>query len=341
MKTIYFDLDDTLFFRKDAFSIAFDNFFQNKYSDLKDTANDRCRIRGDEVFYQAQNETITTEENYIYRYQKGFSDVGIEITKEQALEFYNSYQNALDNLKLNPDVISMLQYAKANFEKLGIITNGESSHQRDKIKNLGLDQWIDSDLIVISGEHGCAKPDKHLFEIAAQKANKKNNDLIIIGDSLQNDIIPAYEMGWHTIWINLYEETTQPPEYEVKYVKEIQTIFEFYKDVDDVKTQQTNDEYLKDEADELLESCEREIEQNNFDEAVKKFKAALSANGDQTSFFFSNVIWLLKEQEKINFTKDEIYSGNGITPESREVLLSLTDQDIKSALEAYAENNKK
>jgi len=186
-------------------------------------------MRGDEVFYQAQDGTITTEEMYIYRFQNGFRDVGIEITPEQALEFLRLYKKSLYELKLNPDVISLLDYAKENFEKLGIITNGESVHQRNKIKKFGLDQWIDSNLIVISGEHGCPKPDKRLFEIAAKKANKKTNDLIIIGDSLQNDIIPANELGWHSIWINLYNETSKPPEYEVKDVNEIQNIFELQK----------------------------------------------------------------------------------------------------------------
>eukprot|EP00833_Pecoramyces_ruminatium_P000860 jgi/Orpsp1_1/1174892/evm.model.c7180000051859.1 len=228
MKTIFFDLDDTLYFRRDAFYIAFNEFFKGNYSDLKATANDRCRIRGDEVFYQSQDGTITIEEMYIYRYQNGFGDVGLKITPEQALEFLKLYKNALYNLKLNPEVIAMLNYAKANFEKLGIITNGESHHQRNKIKNLGLDQWIDPNLIIISGEHGCPKPDKRLFEISAERANKETNDLIIIGDSLENDIIPADEMGWNTIWINLYKETSEPPKYEVKEVQEIPALCELY-----------------------------------------------------------------------------------------------------------------
>ena len=131
-------------------------------------------------------------------------------------------------MKLNPPVISMLNFAKRNFEALGIITNGESSHQRNKIKNLGLEKWIESELIVISGEHGCPKPDKRLFEISAKKAGKHPEDLIIVGDSFNNDIIPAHELGWHTVWIDLYDENLPPPEYSAKNIKEILKILEKY-----------------------------------------------------------------------------------------------------------------
>lgn len=228
MKTIFFDLDDTLYFRRDAFFIAFDDFFNGKHADSKLYANDRCRIRGDEVFYDAQKGTISSEEMYRYRFKTGLSDAGIEISSEQAMQFYYLYKKALYEMKLNPPVISMLDFAKSNFEALGIITNGESSHQRNKIKNLGLEEWIESELIVISGEHGCPKPDRRLFEISAKKAGKKPEDLIIVGDSFNNDIIPAHELGWHTVWIDLYNENLPPPEYSAKNIKEILEILKKY-----------------------------------------------------------------------------------------------------------------
>ena len=70
MKTIFFDLDDTLYFRRDAFFLAFDEFFGGEHADLKEAANDRCRIRGDEVFFKCQKGEITELEMYIFRYAK-------------------------------------------------------------------------------------------------------------------------------------------------------------------------------------------------------------------------------------------------------------------------------
>ena len=209
MKTIFFDLDDTLYFRRDAFFLAFDEFLGEKHQESKANANDRCRIRGDEVFF---------------RFQTGFADVGIGISREQAEDFYRLYKKHLYSMKLNPQIVAMLDFAETHFENLGIITNGHGEHQRNKIKTLGLEKWISRDLIIISGEHGCPKPDKHLFEIAQKKSGKSSGELLIIGDSFQNDIVPASELGWHTIWINLYGENFTPPEYAVIEVSEIPAI---------------------------------------------------------------------------------------------------------------------
>ncbi|MDY6396743.1 MAG: HAD family hydrolase [Treponema sp.] len=230
MKTIFFDLDDTLYFRRDAFFLAFDEFFGGKHANLKVFANDRCRIRGDEVFFKCQNGEITELEMYIFRFKTGFADAGIEISREQAEDFYKLYKKHLYSMKLNPQVVSMLDFAKAHFENLGIITNGHSEHQRNKIKTLGLENWISRDLIIISGEHGCPKPDKHLFEIAQEKSGKKPYELLIVGDSFQNDILPADKLGWHTIWINLYGENFSQPEYAVKEISEIPEILKSFND---------------------------------------------------------------------------------------------------------------
>lgn len=224
VKTIFFDLDDTLYFRRDAFFLAFEEFLDGKYPELKNAANDRCRIRGDEVFFKCQKGEITELEMYIFRFQTGFRDVGIEISRMQAENFYKLYKKHLYSLRLNPKIMEMLDFAKANFEKLGIITNGHGEHQRNKIKTLGLEKWISSSLIIISGEHGCPKPDSRFFEIACEKSGEKPGNLLIIGDSLKNDILPACKLGWHTIWINLYGENFTPPEYGAKEIPEVSAI---------------------------------------------------------------------------------------------------------------------
>lgn len=227
MNTIFFDLDDTLYFRRDAFYQAFEEFFDIEnfcgcdYQDLMKEACDRCRIRGDEVFYQCQRGELSTDEMYLYRFQKGFGDVGLYITVEEALTFRVVYQRKLYALKLNDDVIQMLDFARDNFLKLGIITNGPGDHQRNKIKNLGLDKWIDPELIIVSGEHKCDKPDSKLFSIAQDKCGSSPDEILIIGDSLNNDILPATTLGWHTLWIDLYNENFKAPEYSVKSVNEI------------------------------------------------------------------------------------------------------------------------
>lgn len=233
MKTIFFDLDDTLYFRSDAFYQAFSEMYSeyfNKDRDLVLTKNvcDRCRIRGDEVFYQSQRGEITMEQMYIYRFQKGFEDCNIKISEEDALAFHSLYQNHLYSLRLNQDVIDMLDFAKEHFDRIGIITNGPGTHQRNKIRNLGLEKWLTPELIIVSGEHKVDKPDLKIFEIAQQKSQCNPCDLVFVGDNINNDILPSKQLGWHTVWLDLYNENFSDAEYRVEKVSQVISVLKHF-----------------------------------------------------------------------------------------------------------------
>lgn len=43
--------------------------------------------------------------------------------------------------------------------------------------------------------------DEKIFKIALQRAACKSGNAIMIGDRIDNDIIPAKKLGFHTIWI--------------------------------------------------------------------------------------------------------------------------------------------
>ena len=55
--------------------------------------------------------------------------------------------------------------------------------------------------MIASAEEGIAKPDEKIFKIALERAACKSGNAIMIGDRIDNDIIPAKNLGFHTIWI--------------------------------------------------------------------------------------------------------------------------------------------
>lgn len=67
------------------------------------------------------------------------------------------------------------------------------------MKKYGLSQYLD--LIIASAEEGIEKPDLKIFELALKRANCLPENAVMIGDRLDNDIIPAKRMGLKTIWI--------------------------------------------------------------------------------------------------------------------------------------------
>lgn len=84
------------------------------------------------------------------------------------------------------------------YYKIGIIAN-QSLGSKERLETFGILKYID--VVVASAEEGVAKPDKRIFEIALQQAGCKLEEAVMVGDRLDNDIVPANEIGMYTIWI--------------------------------------------------------------------------------------------------------------------------------------------
>lgn len=82
--------------------------------------------------------------------------------------------------------------------KIGVIAN-QSFGTEKRLEKMGIRKYID--LVIASAEEGVAKPDKRIFEIALSRADCKPEQSVMIGDRIDNDIVPAKAMGMHTIWI--------------------------------------------------------------------------------------------------------------------------------------------
>lgn len=114
-----------------------------------------------------------------------------EVNKVQLLEWYRYHQ---PDIRLYDGVLDTLQAVKDDY-KFAIITDGRSQTQRNKIKALGLEQYVDE--IVISEEIGSEKPSKKNYLAVENKLNCKT--YIYIGDNLKKDFITPNQLGWMTI----------------------------------------------------------------------------------------------------------------------------------------------
>lgn len=131
--------------------------------------------------------------------------------------------------RLYPDTQKVLEHLSQKY-KLGVIANQVAGTQ-ERIDNWGIGKYFD--VVIASTEAGCAKPDKRIFEIALEQAGCKPKNTIMIGDRLDNDIVPAKKLGMKTVWVkqgfakyqsvnNNYEN----PDYTVESIGEIVNIFE-------------------------------------------------------------------------------------------------------------------
>lgn len=116
--------------------------------------------------------------------------------------------------KLYPDTKMILEILSQKY-KLGVIAN-QVSGTKDRLDNWGIGKYFD--VVVASAEADCSKPDLKIFNLALEQAGCKPNEAVMIGDRLDNDIVPAKQLGMKTVWVrqgfakyqNISNETEKP-----------------------------------------------------------------------------------------------------------------------------------
>lgn len=78
--------------------------------------------------------------------------------------------------------------------RIAIATNGETGQQWAKIRNTGLDGHVDT--VAVSQEVGVAKPDRRMFDVAAERCGVRLSDGgWMVGDCALRDISGGRAMG--------------------------------------------------------------------------------------------------------------------------------------------------
>ena len=83
--------------------------------------------------------------------------------------------------------------------KIGIVTNGISEMQHNKLRETGVDKLVDA--IVVSGDLPFKKPSAEIFDYAAEKLGVRNDQAIFVGDHPRNDIAGARKAGMNVVWM--------------------------------------------------------------------------------------------------------------------------------------------
>lgn len=98
---------------------------------------------------------------------------------------------------LYEDAVKSLETLSKKY-KIGTIAN-QALGTRQRLEQYDILKYFD--LVIASAEEGVAKPDRRIFEIALERSNCKPDNAVMIGDRIDNDIVPAKLLGIHTIWI--------------------------------------------------------------------------------------------------------------------------------------------
>ena len=172
------------------------------------------------------------------------ANVSEDYVKTQAIEFYKQNKRGHKEVmrllgvdypewtpqyeELYPDTKVCLRALEKKY-KLGIIANQIPGADK-RLEAMGIRQYFD--LIVTSAEEGVAKPDLRIFITALARAGCTPEQAVMIGDRIDNDIVPAKQMGMKTVWIKQgvgkywnIQGDGETPEYEVNSLTELVSIF--------------------------------------------------------------------------------------------------------------------
>ena len=118
----------------------------------------------------------------------------------EAIRYFGLYKTPWHTEDEEPfsDALETLDCLRTRGYRLGIIAN-QVSGTAQRLEKWGLLKHFE--IIVTSAEFGVAKPDRLIFEKALELAECQPQDAVMIGDRLDNDIIPAKAIGMKTVWI--------------------------------------------------------------------------------------------------------------------------------------------
>ena len=150
----------------------------------------------------------------------------VEAERMQRILLNDIYEKVKTNISESRRVLSEL---KKN-HRLGLVTNFYGN-MSVVLKEFDLSSYFET--VTESAVVGVRKPDSQIFNLAMKSLDEEAENVVVIGDSYTKDILPAHEMGCHTIWLKgegwtSEEPTTCVADYVIKNLVELQPILRQY-----------------------------------------------------------------------------------------------------------------
>lgn len=201
IKDVFFDLDHTLWdFDKNS-KITFENIFARNHPEVVIDSFIAHYIPINQACWKLyQYDKITHQQLRYDRLKLSFDAIGYEISDAEIDVISNQYIDLLtENNHLFEGTFEILEYLNKKY-KLHVITNGFAHVQVKKLTNANLNTYFST--VTNSEMAGVKKPNPIIFEYALDLAKANKETSIMIGDSIEADVLGALEAGIDAIYFN-------------------------------------------------------------------------------------------------------------------------------------------
>lgn len=202
---VFFDLDHTLWdFEKNS-ALTFEKILTENNISIHLSDFLEVYVPANFAFWKLyREEKITKEELRYQRLKSVFDKLGLSVADhmiDKISEEYILYLSSHNHLFKN--AVEILEYLKPKY-KLHIITNGFQEIQTKKLRNSKIDSYFEH--VIDSEMAGVKKPNPIIFELALNLAEVSPQNALMIGDSVEADIMGAQTSGLHTIHFRAHNE---------------------------------------------------------------------------------------------------------------------------------------
>lgn len=198
MLNLCFDCDDTLYDLQEPFNRSVKQFIPVLPVSLPFIYKVYRKV-GDRVFDLEHEHVITSDDVGIYRIYGACKELSIPFTLEQAADFQDAYRKYQGQISMQP---VLHEFFASTSARVSILTNGQEGHQKDKVRTLGMYDYIGDDAIFTSEGIGYAKPDAKAFQTVCDRLSIPYDTMYYIGDNYIKDMAGAKAAGLHTIHFN-------------------------------------------------------------------------------------------------------------------------------------------
>lgn len=220
VKYILFDLDETLFDFPKAERAAISEVLTGLGIAPAESIIKRYSEINRECWDMLERGEISRERLVILRFEILREELSVDFSPE---EVQKTYVSALGSQHHFIDGAEELLSLLSEKYELYAVTNGLYAVQTRRIKDAALNRFFKG--YFISEELGYSKPQKEFFDVAFSKIDGFEKDkAIIIGDSLQSDILGGKNAGIRTCHYNPQKKENKTgiiPDHEIKNLSEL------------------------------------------------------------------------------------------------------------------------
>jgi putative hydrolase of the HAD superfamily len=215
VKTIVFDLDDTLYSEID--------YVHSGFRAVSDFFALNHKLEGELLYAKMLQELELHGRGSVFN--NTFEHFGIH-TKNAVKKAISLYRLHAPNVTLPKESIEILDYFKKQNIPLYLVTDGNKIVQANKIKALGLEKFISKSFITHRYGKIHAKPSSYCFLKIAKLENTAFSEIVYIADNINKDFVGIKQLGFQTVRIcqGMFQDAQKPQEFHAH--AEIQSLLE-------------------------------------------------------------------------------------------------------------------